>query len=84
MKTLKREEIYTSEYRDLDPLRESITAFIDSYYNRVRLHSALGYRPPEAFEQTAALAARSPGATMSFFSLPQYFGIEWFMLLTSR
>ena len=67
MKTLKREEIYTSEYRDLDHLRENIAAFIDSYYNRLRLHSALGYRPPEEFEQAAALAATSRGATMSFF-----------------
>jgi transposase InsO family protein len=67
MKTLKREEIYTSEYRDLDHLRENIAAFIDSYYNRVRLHSALGYRPPEEFEQASALAVTSQGATMSFF-----------------
>jgi transposase InsO family protein len=26
-------------------LRENIAAFIDGYYNRVRLHSALGYKP---------------------------------------
>ena len=67
LKTLKREEIYASEYRDLDHLRENIAAFIDHYYNRVRLHSALGYRTPEEFEQAAALAANSQGATMSFF-----------------
>jgi len=67
LKTLKREEIYASEYRDLDHLRENIAAFIDSYYNRVRLHSALGYQPPEEFEQATALAATSQGATMSFF-----------------
>jgi putative transposase len=67
LKTLKREEIYASEYRDLDHLRENIAAFIDSYYNRVRLHSALGYRPPEEFEQVAARAAATQGASMSFF-----------------
>ena len=66
MKTLKREEIYANEYRDLDHLRENIAEFIDSYYNRVRLHSALGYRPPEEFEQAANPATRSLGATMSF------------------
>ncbi len=66
MKTLKREEIYAREYRDLDHLRENIAAFIDSYYNRVRLHSALGYQPPEEFEQ-AADPTISQGATMSFF-----------------
>ncbi|MCU1305304.1 MAG: family transposase orfB [Candidatus Sulfotelmatobacter sp.] len=67
MKTLKREEIYANEYRDLDHLRANIAEFIDSYYNRVRLHSALGYKPPEEFEQTAAPTTKSRGATMSFF-----------------
>jgi hypothetical protein len=67
MKTLKREEIYANEYHDLDHLRENVAAFIDSYYNRVRLHSALGYKPPEEFEQAAAPAAAAQGATMSFF-----------------
>src|ERR1700680_4993286 len=67
MKTLKREEIYANEYRDLEHLRENIAAFIDSYYNRVRLHSALGYKAPEEFEQAAHPAALSQGATMSFF-----------------
>jgi transposase InsO family protein len=67
MKTLKREEIYANPYRDLDHLRENITEFIDRYYNRVRLHSALGYRPPEEFEQIAHPATTSLGATMSFF-----------------
>ena len=67
LKTLKREEIYANEYRDLEHLCENIAAFIDNYYNRVRLHSALGYKPPEEFEQVATPAAQSKGATMSFF-----------------
>jgi putative transposase len=67
MKTLKREEIYANEYRDLDHLRTNIAEFIDSYYNRVRLHSALGYKPPEEFEQAANASTISQGATMSFF-----------------
>jgi putative transposase len=67
MKTLKREEIYAGEYRDLGHLRENVAVFIDIYYNRVRLHSALGYRPPEEFEQAAGPETVSRGATMSFF-----------------
>jgi len=67
MKTLKREEIYANQYRDLDHLRANIAEFIDSYYNRVRLHSALGYKPPEEFEQAANAPTISQGATMSFF-----------------
>jgi transposase InsO family protein len=67
MKTLKREEIYAHQYHDLDQLRTNIAEFIDSYYNRVRLHSALGYKPPEEFEQATNPATISLGATMSFF-----------------
>jgi putative transposase len=67
LKTLKREEIYANEYRDLEHLRVNIQEFIEQYYNRCRLHSALGYRPPVEFEQAAELEATSAGATMSFF-----------------
>ena len=67
MKTLKREEIYANDYVDLDHLRTNIEAFIEQYYNRCRLHSALGYKPPEEFEQAVASNASSAGATMSFF-----------------
>jgi transposase InsO family protein len=73
MKTLKREEIYANEYQDLDDLRTNIEAFIDQYYNRQRLHSALGYRPPEEFEQLGKQGADSPGATMSFFRHEEIF-----------
>ena len=67
MKTLKREEIYANDYRDLEHLLGNIEVFIEQYYNRCRLHSALGYRPPEEFEQEASPAINSAGATMSFF-----------------
>lgn len=67
MKTLKREEIYANTYRDLEHLRAHLEAFIDRYYNRDRLHSALGYRPPEEFERTMVSANISGGATLQFF-----------------
>ena len=67
MKALKREEIYANTYRDLDHLRANIAAFIEQYYNRCRLHSALGYSSPEAFELAASSAIPAPGATMRFF-----------------
>lgn len=50
MKTLKTEEVDGSAYRDLAHAKDCIAAFIDSIYNRQRLHSALGYRSPEEFE----------------------------------
>ena len=51
LKTLKREEIYANDYRDLEDLVANVVAFIEQYYNQRRLHSALGYRPPEDFEK---------------------------------
>jgi putative transposase len=71
MRTLKREEIDARSYRDLDHLRAHVQEFIEQYYNRCRLHSALGYRPPEEFEQMAAaaehnLAGGIGAASMSF------------------
>jgi len=67
LKTLKREEIYANRYRDLGHLRRNIEVFIEQYYNRVRLHSALGYRPPEEFEQAVEPIHPSAAATMRFF-----------------
>ena len=69
MKTLEREEIYANKYDDLENLRANIEEFIEQYYNRQRLHSALGYRSPEEFEQQieASGLAESRSATMVFF-----------------
>ena len=50
MKTLKTEEVNGKEYQNLDDARNRIGAFIESAYNVKRLHSALGYKPPEEFE----------------------------------
>jgi hypothetical protein len=56
-------------YDELDQLRRKIGEFIEQYYNRLRLHSALGYRTPEEFEQQieASGSAESRSATMVFF-----------------
>jgi len=67
IKTLKREEIYANEYLNLEDLRANIERFIDQYYNRARLHSALGYRPPEEFEHVMGLEPTAGAATMEFF-----------------
>lgn len=61
MKTLKYEEVYRQDYRDLAEARASIQTFIEKIYNGKRLHSALGYRPPIEFERsllTPSSAAR--------------------------
>jgi putative transposase len=39
-RTLKGEEIHAKECADLEDLRINISAFIECYYNRERLHPA--------------------------------------------
>ena len=73
MKTLKQEEIYCRQYRDYEDLSAHLEEFLENYYNRQRLHSALGYRTPEEFERDAAAAPDdgSRGApTMTYFTPP--------------
>jgi putative transposase len=69
MKTLKREEIYANNYRDLEHLLGNIEVFIEQYYNRCRLHSALGYRPPEESERESNTGVNSAGATLQQLAL---------------
>jgi putative transposase len=60
MKTLKYEEVYRQEYRDLADARASIERFIEKTYNGKRLHSALGYRPPVEFEHSLLIPSGTP------------------------
>jgi transposase InsO family protein len=74
LKTLKQEEIYCNQYRDFEELAAHLEEFLENYYNRQRLHSALGYRTPEEFERDTASAATSgetqAAATMQYFTGP--------------
>ena len=71
IKTLKREEIYANAYQNLEHLRTNIEDFIGQYYNRQRLHSALGYRPPDEFERQSEpghVSGNLGAATIRFFN----------------
>jgi putative transposase len=62
MKTLKYEEIFRSEYRDLQEAHLSIREFLEKIYNEKRLHSALGYVPPTEFEANLATQQKEAAA----------------------
>jgi len=47
---LKVEEIYMWDYETYADVVERLPYFIEKVYNRKRLHSSIGYMPPEEFE----------------------------------
>jgi putative transposase len=49
-KTLKAEEVYLWEYETYSDVTSRIPYFIEDVYNSRRLHSSIGYLPPEEFE----------------------------------
>lgn len=51
MKTLKYEEVYLWDYQSVEDVKQRIPYFLEAVYNQKRLHSALGYCPPNEFEQ---------------------------------
>jgi putative transposase len=44
--TLKNERVSRVSYATREEARQDIVRYIEFWYNRKRLHSALGYRPP--------------------------------------
>jgi putative transposase len=62
MRTLKREEVDGRGYRDLTEATAQIGTFLEEVYNRQRLHSALAYLAPEAYEASRPPLLRLPHA----------------------
>ncbi len=50
-KALKQEDVYLYEYETIDDVAARLPHFIEGVYDRKRLHLALGYRPPNEFEE---------------------------------
>ena len=49
--TLKKEHVFHHDYRYRTQARQSIFAYIEQFYNRKRIHSAIGYRTPSEMEK---------------------------------
>ncbi len=47
---LKKEEVYTTIYSDFETARLALFQFIESWYNRKRIHGAINYMTPQQLE----------------------------------
>ena len=50
--SLKRELVHDEKYTTHDEAKASLFEYIEAFYNRIRLHSSLGFSSPEDFERT--------------------------------
>ena len=66
MKTLKTKEVDCNEYATLAEAQSEISGFIETVYNRKRLHSALAYVSPVEFEEALPAARRRLSAAGVF------------------
>ena len=60
-KTLKYEEVHLANYESYDDVVQRVPHFIEQVYNRKRLHSALGYLPPEEYEMVIQSITKTAG-----------------------
>ncbi len=69
MKTLKYDEIYMRNYETYLDVIENVPHFIEEVYNKKRLHSSLGYVPPEEFEELNKMDYKEEGKDRPRFTL---------------
>lgn len=52
-RTLKVEHVYDYHYGTREQAKQSIFEYIETYYNKIRRHSTIGYYTPEQFDKMA-------------------------------
>jgi putative transposase len=63
IRTIKEEEVYLNDYRDLREAQENLGYFIEAVYQTKRIHSALGYLTPSEFEAQWRAQRQQEGET---------------------
>lgn len=61
-KTIRYDHLYLEEYTSLDQVAIGFGEWVHQRYNACRLHSALGYLAPDAFEQQWRTRQRAAGS----------------------
>jgi transposase InsO family protein len=61
----KAEMLEGGVFEDMSQARSETFSYIEGYYNRVRRHSALGYKSPAEYEVRHAAAPTLPQAVVS-------------------
>jgi len=68
-KTLKYEEVYLCEYETFEDVVTRLPYFIEEVYNQKRLHSALGYRSPNDFEESLFIQQNNGASRQTILTL---------------
>ena len=69
-KTLKYEEVYLCEYETMEDVLARLPYFIKEVYNHKRLHSGIGYRSPDEFEEHLAIKQNKDVSCQTLLTSP--------------
>ena len=69
-KTLKYEEVYLCEYETMEDVLARLPYFMKEVYNHKRLHSGIGYRSPDDFEELLAIKQNKDVSCQTLLTLP--------------